>query len=185
MGGKEGFLILFHVANDEDRTWWNIGGWDNTQDGVEYGGTIDRQPSRIETGRWYDIRVEVSGKRVKCSLDGQVIHDVDYVNDGAVKALYASASHDDNSGEVILKVVNASAEPIDTAVHLKGANDLARSGQAIVLTSDNPTDENSLDEPEKVSPKTQNLNLSGPDFHHVFPGNSFTVLRIGTQKASP
>ncbi|HEV7925163.1 MAG TPA: alpha-L-arabinofuranosidase C-terminal domain-containing protein [Verrucomicrobiae bacterium] len=185
LGGKEGFLILFRVANDEDRTWWNIGGWDNTQDGVEYGGTIDRQPARIETGRWYDIRLEVSGKKVKCSLDGQVVHDVDYINDSVVKALYASASHDDNSGEVILKVVNASAEPINTAIHLKGANDLARSGQAIVLTSNNPTDENSLETPDKVSPQTQILSLPGQDFQRIFPGNSFTVLRIGTQKASP
>jgi alpha-L-arabinofuranosidase len=185
MGGKEGFLILFHIANDEDRTWWNIGGWGNTQHGVEYGGTIDPKPGRIETGRWYDIRVEVTGKRVKCSLDGQLVHDVDYENDSAVRALYASASHDDTAGEVILKVVNASAEKIDTAVHLKGASDLARNGQAIVLTSENPTDENSLDAPDKVSPKTQTLSLSGPDFHHVFPGNSFTVLRIGTQKRSP
>jgi alpha-L-arabinofuranosidase len=185
IGGKEGFLILFHITDDEDRTWWNIGGWGNTQDGIENGGTIDRKPGRIEIGRWYDVRVEVSGKRVKCSLDGQIIHDVDFDNDNPVRALYASASQDDNTGEVILKVVNASAEKIDTTVHLKGASELARSARAIVLSSDNPTDENSLDAPEKVSPKTQTLKLSGPDFQHVFPGNSLTVLRIGKEKASP
>jgi alpha-L-arabinofuranosidase len=185
IGGKEGFLILFHITNDEDRTWWNIGGWGDTQNGIEYGGTIDPKPGRIETGRWYDIRVEVSGKRVKCSLDGQLIHDVDYENDSRFRALYAAASHDDSTGEVILKVVNASAEKIDTAVHLKGANEMARNAQAIVLSSDKPNDENSLDAPDKVSPKSQTLSLSGPDFQHVFPGNSLTVLRIGKQKSSP
>ncbi len=79
-----------------------------------------------------------------------------------VKALYASASHDDNTGDVILKVVNASAEKIDTAVHLKGAGGLPRTAQAIVLTSDNPTDENSLEAPDKVSPKTQTLSPGRP-----------------------
>jgi alpha-L-arabinofuranosidase len=182
MGGKEGFLILFHIANDEDRTWWNIGGWGNTQDAVQSGGTFDPKPGRIETGRWYDIRVEVSGKRVKCFLDGQLVHDVDYENDSPIKALYASASHDDKTGDVILKVVNVSAESMDAAIHLKGADQLARNGQAIVLSSDNPTDENSLDAPEKVSPKRQTLSLTGPDFQHVFPGNSLTILRIGTRK---
>jgi alpha-L-arabinofuranosidase len=182
MGGKEGFLILFHIASDEDRTWWNIGGWGNTQDAIQSGGMFDPKPGSIETGRWYDIRVEVSGKRVKCFLDGQLVHDVDYENDSPIRALYASASHDDGTGEVILKVVNASAEKIDTAVHLKGANELALSGQLIVLSSDNPTDENSLDAPEKVSPKTQTLRIDGPDFRHVFPGNSLTVMRIGTRK---
>jgi len=184
LGGKEGFLILFHVANDEDRTWWNIGGWGNTQNAIQNGGTFDSKSGRIETGRWYDIRIEVSGKRVKCSLDGQLVHDVDYENDSAFRALYASALHDDNTGEVILKVVNASSEKINTDVHLKGANDLARNGQSIVLSSDNPADENSLNTPDKVFPKTQVLNLPGPAFQHVFPGNSLTVLRIGTQKAS-
>ena len=154
-------------------------GWGNTQDAIENGGVIDTKPGRIETGRWYDIRLEISGKRAKCFLDGQLIHDVDYENGGPIKALYASASHDNNTGDVILKVVNASAEKIDTAVHLKGAKELARSGRAIVLSSDNPTDENSLDAPAKVSPKTETLSLDGPDFQRVFPGNSLTVLRIG------
>ena len=33
--GREGFLILFHIKGDEDRVWWNIGGWNNTQHAVE------------------------------------------------------------------------------------------------------------------------------------------------------
>jgi alpha-L-arabinofuranosidase len=72
---------------------------------------------------------------------------------------------------------------MDTAVHLNGAGKLAGAARAIVLTSEKPTDENSLDAPDKVSPKTETLNVGGPDFHHVFPGNSLTVLRIGA--ASP
>jgi len=109
---------------------------------------------------------------------------VDYENDEAMKALYASASHDYSTGDLILKVVNASSEKIDTAVHLKGANEMARKGQAIVLTSGKPTDENSLDAPQKVSPKMQTFNLSGPNFHHDFPANSLTILRIGPPKKS-
>jgi len=50
IGGKEGFLILFHVANDEDRTWWNVGGWGNTQNAIEYGGTIDPKPGQSKPG---------------------------------------------------------------------------------------------------------------------------------------
>ena len=58
ISGAEGFLILFHITGNEDRTWWNIGGWDNTQHGVELGGTLDPKRGRIETGRWYDIKLE-------------------------------------------------------------------------------------------------------------------------------
>ena len=41
ISGREGFLILFHIDDDEDRVWWNIGGWNNTQHGVELGETLD------------------------------------------------------------------------------------------------------------------------------------------------
>jgi alpha-L-arabinofuranosidase len=113
-----------------------------------------------------------------------VVHDIDYISDESVKSLYACASHDANTGDVILKVVNASADKVDTSVHLKGIGELGHKAEAIVLTSDKPTDENSLEQPRKVSPKTQALNLNSPDFQHVFPGNSFTVFRIGQPKGS-
>ena len=35
VGGDEGFLILFNVLDDNDWTWWNIGGWSDTLDGIE------------------------------------------------------------------------------------------------------------------------------------------------------
>jgi alpha-L-arabinofuranosidase len=181
LGGNEGFLILFCVNNDDDKCWWNLGGWGNTAHGIEMNEILTQAPGSIQTGRWYDIRIVVKGPAIKCYLDGKLIHDIQHT---ALPSLYASATRDSKSGDIILKVVNASAEKLDTGIHLKGAKELARSGEAIVLSSDNPADENSLDMPAKVSPKTQPLSLSGPDFNHVFPGNSLTVLRIGTQKGS-
>jgi alpha-L-arabinofuranosidase len=182
LGGNEGFLVLFRVNNEDEKTWWNLGGWGNTTHGIEMNEILTQVPGSIETGRWYDIRVEVKGAAIKCYLDGKLIHDVRRTS---LASLYASATRDSRSGDIILKVVNGSADNIDTGVHLKGTMKLARSGEAIVLSSESPADENTLDTPEKVSPKTQVLSLDGPDFQHVFPGNSLTVLRIGTDNGSP
>jgi alpha-L-arabinofuranosidase len=182
LGGREGFLILFHIVGDEDRTWWNLGGWNNTQDALENGGTIDPKPGHIETGHWYDIRVEISGKHVKCFLDGQLVHDVNYVSNGQIKALYACASQDEKTGDVIVKVVNASAKPVETELDLTGATKLTGQGKAIILTSENPTDENTLEEPTKVSPKMEPMRFTGNSLTREFPGNSFTVLRLETVK---
>jgi alpha-L-arabinofuranosidase len=182
LGGSEGFLVLFRVNNDDDKSWWNLGGWGNTSHGIEMNEILTQVPGSIETGRWYDIRIEVQGPSIKCYLDGKLIHDIRHTS---LPSLYASATRDSKSGDIILKVVNASAGKIDTGIHLKGAKKLAPFGEAIVLTSENPTDENSLDAPAKVSPKTQTLNLSGPDFQHIFPGNSLTVLRIEAENGSP
>ena len=65
---------------------------------------------------------------------------------------------------------------------LQGVGKLSGSAQAIVLTSGSPEDENSLDEPTKVAPKTQTLDLPGPTFQHSFPANSLTVLRVKAEK---
>ena len=181
ISGREGFLILFHIGDDEDRIWWNLGGWENTQHAIELGGTLDGKRGRIETGRWYDIKVEVKGMSVKCSLDGKVVHDLKNTR-ASMKSLFASATRDKATGDIIVKVVNSAAGPLETEIDLAGAGRLGATAQAIVLTSESPKDENTLDEPTKVSPKTETLKISGNKFTRSFPGNSFTVLRIPAGK---
>ena len=180
ISGAEGFLILFHINGNEDRTWWNIGGWNNSADGIESGGTVDSQPGHIDENRWYDIKLTVSGKNVKCWLDGKLIHDVDYDSAGKLMSLYATSATDDKTGDIIVKVVNASAKPLATELDLSGAKNLTGKGVATVLTSESGTDENTIENPTKVSPKTEGVSFSGTSFQHTFPGNSFTVLRLKT-----
>ena len=179
ISGAEGFLILFHILDNEDRVWWNIGGWGNTQDAIESGDTLDSKPGQIDTGKWYDIKVAVSGKNVKCWLDGKLIHDVDIESAGQITSLYAAASRDQASGDLIVKAVNASADPLATEIDLTGAR-LTGQGQAIVLTSEHATDENSLAEPTKVAPKSEDIQFQGASLARTFPGNSFTILRLKT-----
>ena len=52
LGGNEGFLVLFRVNNDEDKCWWNVGGWDNSMHGIEMNDVLTQTPGSIETGRW-------------------------------------------------------------------------------------------------------------------------------------
>jgi alpha-L-arabinofuranosidase len=118
---------------------------------------------------------------VKCYLDGRLVHDVNYETGGQVKALYASATRDENGGDVIVKVVNASAGPLETKIDLSGAKNLTGQGRALVLTSENPTDENTIESPTKVSPKADTLNFTGSVLARSLPGNSFTVLRLNTR----
>jgi len=182
LAGEEGFLILFHIQDKDDRTWWNIGGWRNTQDAIECGESLDRKDSHIETDRWYDIRLEVAGKRVKCYLDGQLIHDLAYDGDDQIPSLFACASKEDLSGDLIVKVVNVNPTPLETRLDLAGTAALTGAGSVFVLTSANGKDENSLAEPMKVSPMTQQVAFSGTSLTRAFPGNSLTILRLKTRK---
>jgi len=178
LGGEEGFLILFRVNNENEKSWWNLGGWGNKRHALELGGVLGKDvDGRIETGRWYDIRIDVTESRIRCYLDGRLMHDAE---PPSIKALYASATTDTAKGETILKVVNAAADPVTTGIQFDGARTSTTAVQLIELTSANPTDENSLEQPTKVAPTTRSIHVAGPRFQHAFPGNSLTVLRAKT-----
>lgn len=179
LGGAEGFLILFQNDGTDRKCWWNLGGWGNREHGLEVPGLeAEHVPGRIETDRWYEIRVELEGSHIRCYLDGELVHDA---VQGAAATLFASASLVRDSGEVILKVVNAAEIEQSVAVDLKGC-DRAVATEAIVLTSASPTDENTLDEPDKVAPRVLEVKIEGPHFQHPFPANSVTILRFTTRE---
>jgi alpha-L-arabinofuranosidase len=179
LDGAEGFLIPVLVQDLDAKGWWNIGGWGNSRHALELDGvTASEVPGRIETGRWYDIRIEVTGTGLKCYLDDKLIHDARLQS---VKALHASATRDLASGEVILKIVNAAADPQPAQITLKGIAKVQGPVQALVLTSASPTDENTLDNPTKVVPVAEKLTAAGDTLSHTFPGNSLTVLRLKVQ----
>jgi alpha-L-arabinofuranosidase len=180
LSGAEGFLVLFHIPNEEGRTWWNLGSWGN-QDVIESSSRLDPKPCHIETGRWYGLKLTVSGKRIQCWVDGRLVHDLNYENAGNVASLYAAAAKDENSGDLIVKVVNASVAPLQTQMTLEGAKNLTGKGRAIVLTAESGGAENTLAEPMKVSPKTEPVEFSGTTLTRTLPGNSFTVFRLGTK----
>jgi alpha-L-arabinofuranosidase len=176
LGGDEGFLITFQAPGDDSKTWWNLGGWENTLHGLELPGVpLARIPGRIETGRWYDIRVELQGQSVKCYLDGELVQQGTRV---VPPALHAVAGLDEKTGDTVLKVVNASGKPLETTIKLRGAREVALRGKALVLTSGGPLDENSFVHPAKIAPREEDVSAPLPTFTRTFPAHSVTVLRL-------
>jgi len=93
--------------------------------------------------------------------------------------LYASASLDSHAGEVILKIVNTSAEQREVRINLAGAGRVAGGGKAFVLASPDLKVENSLDAPTKIAPVERPLAVNAGEFSYAFAPNSLTVLRVG------
>lgn len=76
LGGNEGFLILFGMPKPDAnvKSWWNLGGWGNTRHAIETPGVwAESVNGSIETGRWYDIKIECSGNAIRAYLDNQLI----------------------------------------------------------------------------------------------------------------
>jgi alpha-L-arabinofuranosidase len=176
LGGSEGFLITFGAADDRTPCRWNLGGWGNTGHEVEAPGIrTARVPGTIETGRWYDIKIELQGRTANFYLDGQLIHTATRENPSPV---YAIAGLDDPSGDTIIKVVNPSTVPVSMAIDMSGGKSGPWSGKALVLSSADPRDENSFESPTKVTPREEVLSVKMPGFVRTFPASSVTVLRL-------
>jgi alpha-L-arabinofuranosidase len=181
IAGENGFQIYFHNRSIRERIRWDLGGYTNSVYLMETGLISKSMKGGIEPGKWYDIKIIIKGGSVKGYLDGKLVQEVGD-DRSSVKSLCASAALDDSSGDIIVKVVNASSESVSTQIDLKGTKNLTGHGKAIVLTSASPLDENTLEEPTKVSPKTEEVKISGTALKRIFPGNSLTVIRLATKK---
>ena len=92
--------------------------------------------------------------------------------------LYASATHDDQTGELILKVVNPGGQAQVADLKLNGWTQVQAAGRSIVLAGSRLDAVNSLDQPTAVAPVEGTLADAAASFAHTFPAFSMTVLRI-------
>ena len=182
LGGSEGFMILFHVHDGETYWQWNVGGWQNTRTRLQRheNGSVEEvgrsSNATVETGKWYDIRIEVDHGQVRCYLDNALISTAREVARPQPDPVYAIASRDRN-GEIILKVVNVSDRPRQIAINLTGVSELSSTATGWILAGD-PQDVNTVKEPVKVAPKRITINDAANSFSHEFPAHSVTVLRL-------
>lgn len=185
-GGDEGFLILCHVKGANRYVWANLGGWNNSQHAVERGEgggkTQGRRVSgRIETDRWYDIRLDVNDASVACHVDGEVRCRADLArmaNRHVAHDLYANACTDADTGELIVRVVNIAEKPKRVALSITGVDALDTMATAITLHADSLDADQSLDDPLRYSPVTSRVKVVSKAFEYLFKPCSFTILRF-------
>jgi alpha-L-arabinofuranosidase len=178
-GGAEGFLVMFGVRDTGNYYWWNVGGWNNTQSAVEkaVGGakaSIATSSTTVETGRDYRLKVEVSGRKITTWLDGVKVNE--FTDHAVVEPLYQVVSRDDESGDLVVKAVNAQDTAVRGAVDLGGAA-VGRTASVTSLTGA-PSDVNSLAEPDRISAVEQRMTGFSGRFTYDFPAHSVTFIRL-------
>lgn len=94
--------------------------------------------------------------------------------------LFASAAFDKATGEIILKIVNASDKAFIEPVVIQSARKLAPAGKMTVLESKNPDETNSIEKPENVAPKEKQINIKGKKLDLNLDPLSFTIIRLQT-----
>lgn len=93
--------------------------------------------------------------------------------------LYESVTRDTRNGTIYLKLVNMADQTQPLHVTLSGVSGGAPLGRAVVMTSANPQDTNTLDEPYKVVPRIMQVGGGGSSFDLELHPYSVTVLPIG------
>ncbi|MBQ9284965.1 MAG: hypothetical protein IJ209_01590, partial [Bacteroidaceae bacterium] len=129
-------------------------------------------------GRWYDVEIQVRGTSARCLLDGQLIHEFSLPER---QGLYANATLDEKSGEIIVKLVNPTRQSLPTSIKLNGVK--ATEGRSIVLASEKGSDENSMRAQLNVSPVERPVHFSEPASVVAVPAQPFslTILRLKTK----
>ncbi|MBN1795440.1 MAG: carbohydrate binding domain-containing protein [Sedimentisphaerales bacterium] len=185
ISGAEGFLIGFGALDRENFYWLNIGGWGNTTHRLEksiddvrsyFGPSV---PGNVESNRWYDIKIQVTGKQIQCYLDGDLI--IDITDDrGLAKGpdLSASTVRDTATGDIIVKIVSKSDESVKTAIDLSSLGTFESEAACAVLSGD-PMAVNDAENPKTVVPQTSRVKVA-PVFDYEAPPHSLTVIRIKT-----
>jgi alpha-L-arabinofuranosidase len=183
LSGNEGFIVLWHAADSADYHWWNIGGWNNTIarcEGTENGQRNAYGPSTpflVEPGRWYELRLEVTGRRMRGFIDGKLVTEAVDESHAVPSSAIATATYDTQSHTVLVRVVNIGNDPLDMAIRLKDVGKVNPQGTAMVLAGD-PDAVNTVDQPTRIAPKQEAITDASTSFHRKFPPHSFTLLRL-------
>lgn len=93
-------------------------------------------------------------------------------------SLYASATKDKNTGELIVKIVNTSNRMQSAEVQLEGLKKADGKAQLITLLNDDLEAVNSLDTPSVIAPKKSEIDTKGKSIALDLAPYSFSVLKI-------
>lgn len=187
LDGAEGFIIPFAVGDKDNCLFWNIGGWDNTvsclqeiENGVKSGqiiGTV--KPFTAEIGKTYELKVVVDGRNVKCYIDGELY--VDYTTGSESEAEAYHVVSTDESGDIIIKLVNVTDCNKSFAVDVSGA-DVVDSATVYQVKGETLGDDNILGEKEDCIMEEFELSGFSEQFNFVAPKYSVTVIRLEREK---
>ena len=91
--------------------------------------------------------------------------------------LYASATLDSKTGEVIVKVVNTSSDAQEVSLNFKGKK-IKGNGKVVVLKDENLSQENSFESQDKISPVSEEIKVKGTVASYKTAAYSLNIIRI-------
>ena len=185
--GSEGFYIPFLIEDENNMFYWNIGGWDNTKSGLqrlENGAKTDGIPGTmsdftVETGVTYEIKLVVNGTNIKGYIDGVLQFDYDAENDANAESYQVVST--DESGDIIIKLVNVTGEDRAFAINIENAEIDGTTATIYQVAGDSLDNDNILGAEEDCIMTEFTVDGISNQFNYTVPQYSATVIRIPTK----
>ena len=186
LSGAEGFFIYYGMdGRGQNGFAANVAGWDNRTTAIQpilRGRTNDvlgrRANQTIDTGKWYDIKIVVTPLSATLFVDGREMTVARPTTD---IRHFCQTGFDESTSELVIKVVNGTEQPYHRTFSIDGTKNVMPSGKVITL-SGNATDENTFEQPTKLSPQTTRYGKFGKQFDYEFAPMSFTIMRVKVEK---
>ena len=96
-------------------------------------------------------------------------------------SIYASAVYDAHAKELIVKLVNYNNNPVDVNLQLDTKKKIKGNATKITLANPDLNVANSIEEPLKIQPKTEQVTYKGKVLKDTFLPYSFTVIKVPVQ----
>ena len=135
----------------------------------------DSKRGHIKAGRWYDITLQVNGDSVKAWLDNEMVFNTVLKHDDT-KGIFSSATIDDASGELIVKVANTSDAATTARLNLKNFKPTV--ARVVRLAANDGMEENTLDAPTVIHPVEQLLSPDNGSILLDVPPYSLNIVRM-------
>ena len=129
--------------------------------------------NRIVPATVENIPVQNAPLSKKDSTDG--------IRSKPVPTIFYSATMNDTTGTIYLKVVSTIAKKQTIKINIDGVVKVSPEATMVVIKSDKPDDTNTITDPKKIVPVTTTVKKLGKSFQQSFPPYSVTVLQIQTR----
>lgn len=183
-GGAEAFMIVFNYVDEKNFDWLNLGGWGNSRTSVETTmsgsrNTLDGAHSdSYETGRWYDIQLDVDGEDITASVDGKQVYK-GKKKSSLLHGVYANTTLDEKTRTLYTKIVNLCDTGTKGSIDLSGGT--AAEAEMVRLAGMTGDDENTMQYPDNIVPRPAKVMTSDSGRKLIFDVAPFSVNIITTK----
>lgn len=182
--GAEAFMIVFNYVDERNFDWLNLGGWSNSRTSVETTMSGNRNTlegahsDSYETGRWYDIQLDVDDEDITAFVDGKQVYK-GKKKSNLLHGVYANSTLDEKTNTLYTKIVNLCDSGTTGSLELSGGS--AEKAEMVRLYGLSGDDENTMRYPDNIVPRPAKVVTSDEGRKLIFDVAPFSVNIITTK----